>query len=131
MLNEALRRVGRLTKHDALVCLITDGHGTDEETERLTARIATHNDVLAILIYDPLEAALPNAGPVVFAESARQLEVDTGSDRLRTAFRASFDERVARARSFLLRREVPLIPISTAEEVAGQLRRLLGKSAPG
>jgi hypothetical protein len=24
-----------------------------------------------------------------------------------------------------------LIPISTAEEVAGQLRRLLGKSAPG
>jgi hypothetical protein len=74
---------------------------------------------------------LPKAGPVVFAESARQLEVDTGSDRLCTAFRASFDERVANARSFLLRREVPLIPISTAEEVAEQLRRLLGNVAPG
>jgi hypothetical protein len=124
MLNEALRRVGRLANHDALVCLITDGHGADEETKRLTDRIAGHNDVLAFLIYDPLEAALPKAGPVVFAESARQLEVDTGSDRLCTAFRASFDERVANARSFLPRREVPLIPISTAEEVAGQFPRI-------
>jgi uncharacterized protein (DUF58 family) len=126
MLDEALRRVERLATHDALVCLITDGHGAGEETRRLTTRIAQHNDLLVLLIYDPLEGVLPNAGRVVFADGARQLEVDTGSDRLRAAFRASFDERIERAREFLLRREVPLIPISAAEDVAGQLRRLLG-----
>ncbi len=126
MLNEAMKRVERLATHDALVCLITDGQGADEETQRLTTRIARHNDVLVTLIYDPLEADLPNAGPVVFAEEKRQLEVDTGSDRIRSAFRASFEERIQRARSFLLRREVPLISISTAEDVADQLRRLIG-----
>jgi uncharacterized protein (DUF58 family) len=126
ILDEALRRVERLATHDALVCLITDGHGAGEQTRRLTTRIAQHNDLLALLIYDPLEGVLPNAGRVVFADGPRQLEVDTGSDRFRTAFRASFDDRVKRAREFLLRREVPLIPISTAEDVAGQLRRLLG-----
>jgi uncharacterized protein (DUF58 family) len=126
MLDEALRRVERLATHDALVCLITDGYGADEETRRLTTRIAQHNDLLALFIYDPLEGALPKAGRVVFAAGTRQLEVDTGSDHLRDAFRVSFDERVKRAREFLLRREVPLIPISTVEDVAGQLRRLLG-----
>jgi uncharacterized protein (DUF58 family) len=130
MLNEALRRVSRLATHDALVCLITDGHGADEESQRLTTRIAQHNDVLAILIYDPLEGALPNAGRVVFADGARQLEVDTGSDRLRAAFRASFDQRISRARQFLLQRQIPLIPISAAEDVGEQLRRLLGGAAP-
>ena len=85
--------------------------------------------MLVVLVFDPLEVDLPNAGLVVFSEGARQLEVDTGSERLRTAFRASFDERLERARKFLLRREVPLIPISTAEDVAEQLRRLLGRVA--
>ena len=56
MLNEALRRVEDLAKHDMLVCLITDGYGADEETKRLTTRISRHNDVLTLLIYDPLEA---------------------------------------------------------------------------
>ena len=129
MLNEALGRAERLATHDALVCLITDGQGADEETQRLATRIARHNDVLVVLVFDPLEVDLPNAGLVVFSEGARQLEVNTGSERLRTAFRASFDERLERARKFLLRREVPLIPISTAEDVAEQLRRLLGRVA--
>lgn len=108
--------------------LITDGHGADEETKSLTARISRHNDVLTILIYDPLEADLPVAGPLVFTEGARQLEVDTRSDRFQTAFHVSFDERVQRAREFLLKRGAPLIPISTAEEVADQLRHLLGRT---
>ena len=129
MLNEALGRAERLATHDALVCLITDGQGADEETQRLATRIARHNDVLVVLVFDPLEVDLPHAGLVVFSEGARQLEVNTGSERLRTAFRASFDERLERARKFLLRREVPLIPISTAEDVAEQLRRLLGRVA--
>jgi uncharacterized protein (DUF58 family) len=130
MLNEAVRRVSRLATHDALVCLITDGHGADQETQRLTTQIAQHNDVLAIMIYDPLEGVLPNAGRVVFADGRRQLEVNTGSDRLRTAFRTSFEQLVSRAREFLLSRQMPLIPISAAEDVGEQLRRLLGGAAP-
>jgi uncharacterized protein (DUF58 family) len=128
MLNEALRRVDRLATHDMLVCLITDGYGADQETERLTTRIARHNDLLVSLIYDPLEAELPAAGPLVFNEGKRQLEVDTGLNRFRTAFRDSFDERVQLAHEFLLQREVPLISISTAEDVAAQLRRVLGQA---
>ncbi|PIK71871.1 DUF58 domain-containing protein, partial [Methylobacterium frigidaeris] len=34
-LNEALRRAARMAPHDALVCLISDGTGTDDETADL------------------------------------------------------------------------------------------------
>jgi hypothetical protein len=129
MFNEALRRCVHLAKHDFLVCVISDGAGNDEETRRLMTRIAQHNDVLFAYIFDPLEADLPDAGPLVFSDGARQLEVDTGSRKLRERFRETFAETRAEGRRFLLQRETPVVPLSTAEGVTEQLRRHLGARA--
>jgi uncharacterized protein (DUF58 family) len=129
MFNEALRRCVRLAKHDFLVCVISDGAGNDEESRRLMTRIAQHNDVLFAYIFDPLEADLPDAGPLVFGDGARQLEVDTGSRKLRERFRETFAQVRAEGRRFLLQRETPVVPLSTAEGVVEQLRRYLGARA--
>ena len=126
MFNEALRRGQRLAKHDCLVCIISDGSGHDEESRHLLTRIAQHNDVLFAFIHDPLEAELPDAGPLVFGDGARQVEIDTGSRKLREQFRATFAEQRAAGRKFLLHRETPVLPLSTAESVSDQLRRHLG-----
>lgn len=124
--NESLRRCERLAKHDCLVCIISDGSGHDDETRRLLTRIAAHNDVLFAFVHDPLETDLPDAGPLVFGDGTRQLEVDTASGKLRDRFRQTFAETRAAGRRFLLQRETPIIPLSTAEEVAIQLRHQLG-----
>lgn len=126
MFNEALRRCERLAKHDCLVCVISDGYGNDDESQRLMTRIAAHNDVLFAFVHDPLETDLPDAGPLVFGDGRRQLEVDTGSGKLRQRFRQTFAETRAAGRKFLLQRETPVIPLSTAEEVAVQFRNQLG-----
>jgi uncharacterized protein (DUF58 family) len=126
MFNEALRRCARLAKHDYLVCIISDGFGHDEESRRLLTRIAQHNDALFAFIHDPLEADLPDAGPLVFEDGARQMEVDTGRRKLRDRFRESFEEQRAAGRKFLLQREMPVLALSTAEGVSEQLRRQLG-----
>ncbi len=128
--NEALHRCERLAKHDCLVCVISDGHGHDEESRRVLTRIAQHNDVLFVFVHDPLETELPDAGPLVFGDGARQLEVDTGSHRLRDRFRETFAEERADGRKFLLQRETPVLPLSTAEGVVEQLRRQLGMRLP-
>jgi uncharacterized protein (DUF58 family) len=124
--NEVLRRVVRLAKHDFLVCILSDGYGNDVETRELLTRIAHHNDVLFGFVYDPLETELPSAGPLVFSDGVRQLEIDTGRASLRQEFRDTFIEIRARGRQFLLQRETPVIPLSTAESAAEQLRRYLG-----
>jgi uncharacterized protein (DUF58 family) len=126
MFNEVLRHLVRLVKHDFLICLITDGFGNDTETRDLLTRIAQHNDVLLGFVYDPLEAELPDAGPLVFSDGVRQLEIDTGRHSLREKFRNRFAEVRARGRRFLLHHETPVIPLSTTEDVTEQLCRHLG-----
>lgn len=124
--NETLRRCERLAKHDCLVCIISDASGKDSESQRILTRIAAHNDVLFAFVHDPLETDLPDAGPLVFGDGTRQLEVDTASGKLRQRFRETFAAERAAGRRFLLQRETPVIPLTTAEEVATQLRHQLG-----
>jgi uncharacterized protein (DUF58 family) len=126
MFNEVLRRCERLAKHDCLVCVISDGAGHDEDSRQLLTRISQHNDVLFAFIHDPLEAELPDAGTLVMGDRVLQLEVDTGSRKLREDFRTGFAQERAANREFLLHRETPVIPLNTSEGVSEQLRRQLG-----
>jgi uncharacterized protein (DUF58 family) len=125
MFNEALRRCARLATHDCLVCIISDGSGSDQESRHLLSRIAEHNDVLFVFIYDQLETDLPTVGPLVFGDGSRQLEVNTDNRKLRESFRDTFAEHRAAGRRFLLQRETPVIPLNTATPVADQLRHQL------
>lgn len=127
MLNAALSRAMELAKHDTLVFVITDGIGHDDETRKWLSRIASHNDVLVALVNDPLEVNLPDAGAKVFGKGDLQLEVNTGSKKLREAFQQDFEERKEAAKRFLIQREVPMMPVSTDEDVVLQFRRLLGQ----
>jgi len=126
MLNRVLERAVRLAKHDYLVCLIGDAAGADQETIRLVTLLGTHNDVLLVFVYDPLEAQLPDAGRLVVAEGALQLEVNTSDRGLRQRYNAEFEQRLERIRELLRQREMPVLPLSTGLGVAEQVRELLG-----
>jgi uncharacterized protein (DUF58 family) len=126
MFNDVLRHCDRLAKHDCLICIISDGFGNDKETRHILTRIAQHNDVLFGFIHDPLEVELPAAGNLVFGDGTLQLEVDTNNRGFRERFRATFAEERAAGRKFLLNRETPVLPLSTSEDVAEQIRRQLG-----
>jgi len=128
MLNEALRRVVRIANHDHLVCVVSDFAGADEETRRLMTRLAWHNDVIAVLVYDQIESNLPQAGRLVFAERQQQLEVDTADRRLRATYHDEFENRVAGMRDILLKRAVPLIPIDAGLPVPEQVRAHIGRA---
>jgi uncharacterized protein (DUF58 family) len=128
MLNEALERAARLARHDHLVCSIGDGVGADDETVRLATKITEHNDMIAVLIYDPLEADLPDAGTMVMAEEEKQLEVDTSDRRLRSRFSEDFEQRLEWIRRMSRLRAIPLLPVHTGEGAAEQVRGLLGHS---
>ena len=126
MLNHVLERANRVAPHDHLVCLFGDADGADVESVRHTTLISAHNDVLVVFIYDPLEGALPDAGRLVMAEGELQLEVNTSDRGLRQRYRTEFEQRLARMRELSRRREIPVLPLSSAEPVETQLRSLLG-----
>jgi uncharacterized protein (DUF58 family) len=131
MLNHVLERVTRVAPHDFLVCLIGDATGADTESVRHVTLISAHNDVLVVFIYDPLEGALPDAGRLVMAEGELQLEVNTSDGGLRERYQTEFEQRLARMRELSRRREIPVLPLSSAEPVETQLRSLLGARERG
>ncbi len=125
-LNRVLEQTTRVALHNYLVCAIGDAFGADPESVRQMTVISAHNDVLFALIYDPLEEILPNAGRLVIAEGELQLEVNTSDRGLRERYHAEFEQRLARIYELSRQHEIPVLPLSTAEPVPEQVRRLLG-----
>jgi len=124
-LNEALKQVSLLARHDCLVCLITDGDGLNPETRRHITRLAEHNDVLTAFIYDPLEKDMPAAGRLRFADGEGQLEADTSNRKLRT-FQNEFERRLEWMQSASRRFSIPLLALHTSSPVSEQIRDALG-----
>lgn len=125
-LNEALKQVSLLARHDCLVCLITDGDGLNPATRRYITRLAEHNDVLTAFIYDPLEKELPAAGRLRFTDGEGQLEADTSRRKLRAAFQNEFEQKLEWMRIASRRFSIPVLPLHTSNPVAGQIRDALG-----
>ncbi len=129
MLNTVLDKVLHLVKHDYLVGIVSDFSGATEQTKNLVTRIGAHNDVLALFIYDPLEANLPPAGKLIVSEGDLQLEVDTDNAGLRAQFSQQFANRLKTARELMLKRGIPVLPIHTTERVREQMQELLGHAS--
>jgi hypothetical protein len=126
MLNQALTEAVRAATHDHLVCLISDLNGADAETRQLMTRLSQHNDVIVAFIYDPLETALPKAGRLTLSDGEQQLAINSNDAALRERYQSQFQERLMKGKTILLRQDVPLLEITTTEEVTAQLRKLLG-----
>ena len=82
----ALEHLGRVTKRRCVVFILSDF--LDGDCRRALKIAARRHDVIAIVLNDPREAALPPVGLVELeeAETGARYVVDTGDARLRDAF---------------------------------------------
>ena len=124
-LNRVLEKARILAPHDALVILISDGFGVDDQSLRMTAGLVQHNDVLALLVHDPLRVD-PAGMRVTVSDGRRQMDLDLAdpsvSQKIQTDFRTEQEEMT----HFLRRLSAPLLMISNQGDVVQQVRRLLG-----
>lgn len=94
-LAEALRYAAKLLRHRAIIVVLSDFRADGWEDP--LARLAEHNDLVAITIDDPREVAFPDAGWVDFsdAETGQRLLLDTGHPATRARLRLSAERLVA------------------------------------
>ncbi len=126
-LNDALEAAVRRATHDHLVIIISDLDGADDETQRLATRLAAHNDVLIVAVYDPLGASLKNRPGMMAATPQGTIEVPTDSDFPQT-FQNAFVQLLDKWRETFRALRVPILPISTHQAPSDQLRDLFGES---
>jgi len=125
-INAVLEGVARRAAHDWTIVIASDFHGADHDTQRLVKRIARHNDVIAALIHDPTALALPAIERAVVSDGQLQIELDLAAVRTRTQVEAMLAERMQQVQRLEDELGVPVLPIGTGGDVAGQLRRALG-----
>ena len=124
-LNRVLEKARVLAPHDTLVVVISDGLGTDAETERLTAGLVEHNDVLMLLVHDPLR--LDPSGPrLTVSDGSLQMDLDLSDPKVSSAIADDYRNEQEEMTHFLRRLSAPLLMISNQGDVVQQVRRLLG-----
>jgi len=89
----ALRRVGKLARHRALVVVVSDFRG-ERDWRGSLVEVGGRHELIAVEIRDPREQALPNVGDLrlVDPETGRQLRVDTANASVRRRFAAAAEQ---------------------------------------
>lgn len=125
MLNRALDKALQLVSHDTLVVMVSDFFGVDEQTEKLTARMVEHNDVLALLVHDPIRLR-PPARNLPVSDGSSQMEIGFADKKVREKIVADYADEQQHITYFLRKLSAPLLMISNEGDVVDQVRRLLG-----
>jgi hypothetical protein len=128
-LNEVIEAVSRICHYDALIVIASDFDGADQMKRDLLLHLSHSSDVVCCLAYDPLAVHLPPAEQLVVSNGELQVEVMLGEERVRKSILDASDKRLRSILSWQHELGVPVLPISTAEDVAQQLRHLLGRVA--
>lgn len=125
MLDRALERLLRTLSHDHLIVLLSDFDGAGAASHALIAQLARRHELLALPVWDPGVEQRPGPGRYVVSNGPLQLELvggDAAQRRRLAELGAAHRREIQRWREELA---VPVLPLTTAEEVAEQLRRTL------
>jgi uncharacterized protein (DUF58 family) len=125
-LNTALDRIRRLAAHDATVVILSDFDGADETTRQSIAAIAAHNTIVAVLVHDPLQSEIPEAGRMIVTDGELQIVLDVSHGEMRRNILEMSQARLRSVFAWTHEFGVPVLPLSTAEEPVKQLHHLLG-----
>jgi uncharacterized protein (DUF58 family) len=111
-------------KRRSLIFIISDficSPGWEQPLSLLSQR----HEVLAIRLWDPREAQLPDIGPIILedAETGEQMYVDTHDRRFRQRFEEAAQQREADLRGVFKRAGVDALSLSTQDDLVSAIVR--------
>jgi uncharacterized protein (DUF58 family) len=126
-LKRALDFLNHVQKRRAIAFVLSDF--LDEGYERVLKVCAHHHDLIPVVLSDPREEVLPDAGWIVVqdAESGEWLEVNTGNKRLRALFVERAKERRERLRQQFRRLGTEVIELRTDSPYLLPLQRYMDR----
>ena len=63
--------------------ILSDFDGADETTRQSIGAIAAHNTVVAVLVHDPLQSEIPEAGRMIVTDGELQIVLDVSHGEMR------------------------------------------------
>jgi uncharacterized protein (DUF58 family) len=94
---QALLQLRRLARRDHRIYIVSDFAAPADLWRETFLALAQHNEVVAVRVYDPLEAELPPADRYAITDGHDRWEFDAGDPRLRSRYHDRFE---AQAQAF-------------------------------
>jgi uncharacterized protein (DUF58 family) len=128
-LTQAMAALRRVTHPGSLAVIISDFTGFSSNARAYLAGVARHNEVLAIVVSDPLERELPPPGHYRLVSHDDEMAIDTYSRSARKDYQAAFDARKEEQDKFFHRYGIHVLPLSTDDDPVQRLQQALGRRA--
>lgn len=125
-LNDALEKILVVAGKNALICLLSDGHGWNEKTTHLLKKIRQHNELITCHTVDPLELKLPKMQRMVVSDGAQQIQFSSADSNIQTRYQDNIQQQLDAYSHAAKKYRIPFISINTIDPVAKQLRKALG-----
>lgn len=116
-LGTALAHTRQLIKTGSTLYLISDFADFNETDFQLLHGIAQHNQVEVFLIYDPLEAKLPQQGKYWVTNGAQRSLIDSDNQRFQNRYQQQFHQRLEQLRQQFFKLKITLHELSTEESL--------------
>ncbi|MBF6647879.1 DUF58 domain-containing protein [Methylobacter sp. BlB1] len=120
--------LARLTQHarpGSRVYIISDFRGMNDKSETHLLKLSQHCDVVLVMVFDPLESALPAKGRYRFTDDSRDVIVDADSGAA-VQYQQRFALRQQRLNQLAQSRGLAFMQCSTGDDPVQRLRYLLG-----
>ena len=127
-LNDELQRLRRIARPGSLVFLIGDFYTINEDTQRHLTRLKQHNDLVAVQIIDPLEQSAPPAGRYAVTDGKHEGILDTQSKAGIAHYNQFFQQHHASVQELMRKNKIPLLQVSTADNVPASLQKYFGSA---
>lgn len=120
-LADAILNVRRIAKHGYTVILISDFQQFSESAALHLTQLSQHNDVLGVMVADPMETHLPMPDLYTITNGEERVEINTASDKHRAAFASSYQSRTQVISQHFARLRAPLLTLTTSDDVVPKL----------
>jgi len=120
-LGKSLKILSTLAKHDDLVVLIGDGRALDEESAHHITRINAHNDVIGVIVYDPMEEEIVKSSSLFFTDGQDTVDLDSTDKQFIRKYKERLNGRKEGFAHLSRKNALPILSISTQFPVLDQL----------
>ena len=123
----AMASLRRVARPGSLVVILSDFLGINRAAQSYLSSVARHNEVLAVVLSDPLERELPPPGRYRLVRDDDELAIDTHAQAARRDYRNAFESRAHELDQFCQRYGIHLMPLSTDDDPVSALQTALGR----
>jgi uncharacterized protein (DUF58 family) len=123
----AMASVRRVARPGSLVVILSDFLGINRAAQSYLSSVARHNEVLAVVLSDPLERELPPPGRYRLVMDDEELAIDTHAQAARRDYHDAFESRAHELEQFCQRYGIHLMPLSTDDDPVSALQTALGR----